>query len=151
MSSDITPEGLEKLKKELNYLVKVERKKVAKLLAKAISFGDLSENAAYSDAKEEQALLEKRIKELETIISKAKVVKTNKDSSKIQVGSTVFLDSETGKNKYIIVGPSEASPFENKISYKSPLGKVLLNKQKGDSVEIKTPTGKIKYKITKIE
>jgi transcription elongation factor GreA len=151
MANDITPEGLEKLKKELDYLVNIERKKIAKLLAKAISFGDLSENAAYSDAKEQQAFLEKRIKELETMIKEANVVKKDTNSCKVQVGSTVFLDSDKGEDKYIIVGASEASPFENKISYKSPLGQALLNKKEGDIIEIQTPKGKVKYTIKKIE
>ena len=117
MTEYLTKEGLENLKKELNHLISVERKEVAKQLEEAISYGDLSENAAYSEAKDHQSSMEQRILELEVMIKNAKVVKADKDCSKVQVGSTVFLSSGTSDNKYMIVGVSEANPFENKISY----------------------------------
>lgn len=151
MAEYLTPEGLENLKKELDRAVNVERKQVSKDLEEAISFGDLSENAAYTEAKEHQASLEQRILELEAMIKNAKVVKTDKDCSKVQVGSTVFLSSGTMDNKYMIVGASEANPFEGKISYASPLGKALLNQAKGAIVEVPTPQGRAKYKITRID
>lgn len=152
MAEYLTPEGLEKLKKELDHLVNVERKEVAKQLEEAISYGDLSENAAYSEAKDHQSDMEQRIRELEVMIQAAKVVKTDKDCSRVQVGSTVFLTSGKDENKYMIVGASEANPFENKISYVSPLGKALMNQSKGAVVEIKTPDGaKNHFKITRID
>jgi len=152
MADYLTPEGLEKLRKEHDHLVRVERKEVAKQLEEAISYGDLSENAAYSEAKDHQSDMEQRIRELEVMIQNAKVVKTDKDCSRVQVGSTVFLTSGKDENKYMIVGASEANPFESKISYASPLGKALLNQVKGAIVEIKTPEGtKSHYKITRID
>ncbi len=151
MTEYLTKEGLENLKKELNHLISVERKEVAKQLEEAISYGDLSENAAYSEAKDHQSSMEQRILELEVMIKNAKVVKADKDCSKVQVGSTVFLSSGTSDNKYMIVGVSEANPFESKISYASPLGKALLNQVKGSVIEVPTPEGKTKYKITRID
>ncbi|MDD4625146.1 MAG: transcription elongation factor GreA [Candidatus Paceibacterota bacterium] len=151
MTEYLTPEGLEKLRKELDHLINVERKEVAKDLEEAISYGDLSENAAYTEAKEHQASLEQRILELEAMIKNAKVVEMDKDCSKVQVGSTVFLSSGKMDNKYMIVGANEANPFENKISYASPLGKALMDQIKGATVEVPTPEGVAKYKITRIE
>ncbi|MFA5743156.1 MAG: transcription elongation factor GreA [Candidatus Paceibacterota bacterium] len=151
MTEYLTPEGLENLKKELNHLINVERREVSKKLEEAISYGDLSENAAYTEAKDHQASMEQRILELESMIKNAKVVKTDKDCSKVQVGSTVFLSSGAAENKYMIVGASEANPFESKISYVSPLGKALLNQVKGAVVEVPTPEGKARYKITRID
>lgn len=151
MKKYLTREGLEKLKKELEYLKTIKRKEIAKALEKAISFGDLTENAAYQEAKEAQAFLEGRILELEDIIEKAVIISNQKKKDIVQIGSIVTVKSDGEKEKFQIVGPEEAKPLEGKISYQSPLGKSLLNKKSGEEVEVITPQGKIKYKILKIE
>jgi len=151
MSQYLTPDGLEKLKKELDNLKNVKRKELAKRLEEAISFGDLSENAAYHEAKEYQGFLEGRISELESIIQSAVVVSGNRNKDQVQVGSIVEVKCDSVKQDFQIVGPEEASPFEGKISYESPIGKALLNRRSGETIEISTPQGKIQYKILKIK
>jgi transcription elongation factor GreA len=146
----LTPEGLEKIKKELDYLKNIKRKEIAKELRQAISFGDLAENASYQEAKEAQALLEERIAKLEDILRKTSVHKKEK-TGWVQIGSVVLLSSDSRKEKFEIVGANEGNPIEGKISYNSPLGKVLLDKPEGAFVEIDTPSGKVKYKIIKID
>jgi len=152
MKKYLTPEGLEKLKKELNYLKESKRKEIAERLKHTVSFGDLSENAAYQEAKEAQAFLEGRILELEEIIRSAKVSK-NKKNGQVEVGSQVLIRSNYDKQmlKFKIVGAPEANPLEGKISYESPLGKALFGKHKGAVIKVKTPEGKIQYQILEIE
>ena len=153
----ITPEGLEKLKKELDHLKKVKRKEIAERLKHTASMGDLTENAAYHEAKEAQGFLEGKILELEDLIKNAEVIKKEPKTDWIQVGSLVSLVPAEKKSffqkpdKFQIVGVAEANPIEGKISIESPLGKALLNKPKGAVVEVETPQGKVKYKIAKIE
>jgi len=149
MTKYLTPEGLEKLKKELEYLEKVKRKEISKIIRDAASQGDLTENAGYDAAKEEQGFVEGRIKKLKEIIAQAKLIK-KKENNKAQIGSFVYLNSNKGKQKFQIVGPEEADILNNKISFKSPLGKAILNKKEGDRVRINTPDGKKEYKIAKI-
>mgnify|MGYP001103852068 CR=1 FL=1 len=151
MKKYLTPEGLEKLKKELEYLKTVKRREIAERLKHTASFGDLTENAAYLETKEAQGFLEGRILELENLIKSAKVIKKNKRNDIIQIGSTVILSSGIKKEKFQIVGVAETDPSEGKISADSPLGKALLDRKKGEVFEIETPQGKIKYKILKIE
>lgn len=146
----LTKEGLEKLKQELEHLKKDERIKVAEELKEAISFGDLSENAAYDEAKENQAFLEGKIVELEKLINSAKIIEESGNKGWVQVGSFVTLDNGKGQEEYQIVGEEEANPIEKRISFKSPLGQLLIDKPKGAVVEIKTPKGVIKYKLLKI-
>jgi len=150
MTKYLTPDGLDQLKKELEQLKTTERKSLAKRLEEAISFGDLSENAAYSEAKDAQGFLERRIAEIEDIIQSAVVVSKNKKDS-VQVASTVETDSKFGKQKFQIVGQEESNPMEGKISYRSPIGKALMGHRKGDIFLVETPQGKVEYKITKIE
>ncbi|MFA5080697.1 MAG: transcription elongation factor GreA [Candidatus Paceibacterota bacterium] len=145
----ITQEGLDRLKKELEILKKDERIKVAEELKTAISFGDLSENAAYDDAKENQAQLEARILEVEKLIHNAKVIKHNKKGW-VEVGSMVTLTDGKSENTYQIVGEEEANPLENRLSFKSPLGMAMINKPEGAKIKIQTPKGAIEYKILKI-
>ena len=147
----ITIEGLKKLKKELNYLKTVKRKKIAELLREAISQGDLSENFAYQQAKEDQNFLEKRILELENTIKQAQIIKKEKKTDKIQVGSIVLVEFNKERGQFQIVGSEEADPEKNKISFESPLGKAFLDKTAGETTEVETPNGKISYKILKIE
>ena len=147
----LTQEGLDKLKKELEYLRKEGRIEVAEQLKEAISFGDLSENAAYDEAKENQANIEGKILELERLISSAKVIKDNENTGWVQIGSYVTIKDGGAEERYHVVGEDEANPMENRISFKSPLGQALMNKPKDAEVEIKTPKGSLKYKILKIE
>lgn len=152
MKKYITLEGLEKLKKELNYLKQVKRKEIAERLKQAIAFGDLSENFAYHETKEAQGFLEGRILELEGIIRSAKIIKKQKQTDKAQVGSTVLLiDFNNEKQKFQIVGLEEANILKGKISFESPLGQAILGKSEGDRIKIKAPEGEIQYKILKVE
>ena len=152
MEKYLTPEGLEKLKKELNYLKETKRKEIAERLEKSISFGDLAENAEYHETKEAQAFIEGRILELEDLIQNAIMVPAGKQKNHLaQIGSTILVLSGKEKEKFIIVGAEEASPLEGKISIDSPLGKALLNQHKGNVVDVSTPEGKLQYKILKIE
>jgi len=150
MAKYLTSEGLEKLKKELNYLKTVKRREIAGRLRHTASFGDLSENFAYQQAKEDQAFLEGRILELKEIICQAKIIE-KKENGKVQIGSMVLINSNGDKEKFQIVEPEEANPQEGKISYQSPLGEALLSKSVGAKIKMKTPEGKIQYKILKIE
>lgn len=145
----LTSKGLEKLKKELNHLKTVKRREIAERLRHAASFGDLSENAAYQEAKEAQGFLERKILELEKTIRSAKIIE-KKGTEQIQIGSIVSVVSSVGKEKFQIVGPEEANPQEGKISYQSPLGKALLGRSVGSTIKVETPAGKMQYKILKI-
>jgi len=146
MPKYFTLEGLEKLKKELDYLENVKRKEIAKALKIASQQGDLSENAAYEIAKEEQAFLEDRIKELRKIIAQAQIIKKKSDG-RVEIGSIVELESEEGKERFQIVSPEEADISKGKISFKSPLGEKLLGKKEGKELKV----GEIKYRILKVD
>ena len=146
----LTKEGLEKLKIEIERLKKEERIKVAKLLEEAISFGDLSENAAYDEAKEAQALLEGKIASLENTINNAIIIKES-DNGFVNIGSTVTVKWKDKEDTFSIVGEEESNPIEKRISFKSPLGKALLQKSKGSKVSVKTPSGEIEYLILEIK
>jgi len=150
MAQYITFEGLEKLKKKLNYLKTVKIKEIADLIKHTASFGDLKENAAYTDAKERQAFLQGKILELQDRINSAKVVE-NKQTGKVQVGSKVLISLDEKEEKIEIVGPDEIDPLNGKISYESPLGKAIFDKSVGDKMEKKIGDNIIKCKILKIE
>ncbi len=145
----ISQEGLDKLKKELEFLKKDERIRVAEELQTAISFGDLSENAAYDDAKENQAQLEARIMEIEKLIHNAKIIKHQKKGW-VEVGSAVLLTDGKTESAYQVVGEEEANPIEGKLSFKSPLGAALINQPEGAKVRVETPRGLMEYKIIRI-
>lgn len=147
----ISQKGLDKLKKELEYLKNVKRKEIAQGLKKAASYGDLSENAEYQEMKETQAFVEGRILELEKEIDSAVVAPKNKNKNSIQMGSVIRVSCNGDKQTFTIVGPGEAKPEKGEISTDSPLGSAFLNKKEGDVVEINTPRGKFQYKILKIE
>ncbi|MBI2624919.1 MAG: transcription elongation factor GreA [Candidatus Nealsonbacteria bacterium] len=153
MKKYLTKENLEKLKKDLQYLKEVKRKEMAERLEKSLSFGDLSENFEYQEAKEAQAFLEGQIAELEELINSAVIVeKGDRASGFVQIGSTILTSSGgLKKDRFIIVGAKEANPLEGKISVDSPLGKAFLDKPEGAVIETVTPIGKAKYKIVKIE
>ena len=147
--ADFTAEGLEKLKQELEYLKTTKRKEIAERLKQAIAFGDLSENAAYHEAKESQGFLEGRILELTKIIREAKIIQKSA-SGRVALGSKVLLEIDNEKQEFEIVGPNEANPIKGRISDNSPLGAELMGKKAGDGGELKTPSGKTKYKVLEI-
>jgi transcription elongation factor GreA len=149
MENYLTPEGLAKLKKELDYLENTQRKELADKLNYAISFGDLRENAAYHQAKEQQGFVEGRISELKTIINSARIVKPV-NADKVQIGSRVAVISCEIREEYQVVGPDEVDVFSGKISYLSPLGKVLLGQVKGCRVRFEAPGGVVEYEIVEI-
>ena len=146
----LTPDGVNELKTELTELIS-QRSEVADRIRTAREFGDLSENAEYSTARQEQERAENRISEIEHILQNLEVIKKPKGDSKVQLGSEVKLKSTDGKSKiYQVVGTVEADPSEGKISDESPIGQALLGKKVSDSVEIVTPVETISYKIVEI-
>lgn len=149
----MTQKGYEKLKGELDELKTTKRRQIAAQLAKARSMGDLSENAEYDAAKEAQAHLEKKIGELESKLSRARIIENeNIPSDKVYIGARVkMLDEDTAEeSEYILVSPPEADYMQNKLSIESPIGKALMGHAPGDIVEIRVPAGILKYKITAI-
>ena len=151
MSEYFSEEGLEKLKQELEELKTVKRHEIATRLEHAKSLGDLSENAEYQEAKEEQSLLESQIVEIEEVLRNAVIIKKDAHSSLVQVGSTVGVASEHGEETFTIVGSEEADPKAGKISNESPLGKTFLGHKIGEKVEVKTPGGIVHYSILAIK
>jgi transcription elongation factor GreA len=151
----ITQEGLERLQEELEHMTTVRRREIAARIKEAREFGDISENAEYDDAKNEQALLEQRIAQLEERVRRATVVDEKAVTSDVvSVGVRVHVkDQKSGDSrKFQIVGSAEADPLENKLSNESPIGSALMGHKKGDIVTIDVPRGpKKKLKITKIE
>jgi transcription elongation factor GreA len=151
----LTPDGLEKLKEELQYLSTDKRREVAERIKEAREFGDISENSEYDDAKNEQAMLEARIAQLQERLRMATVVDPSDLSSDVvQVGSVVHVkDESTGKSqKYTIVGSAEANPSQLKLSNESPVGRALLGHKRNDVVSVQVPRGPARQlKITKIE
>jgi transcription elongation factor GreA len=147
----LTPEGAKKLRAELKELTGPRREELSQRLRSAIQMGDLSENADYHKAKEDQAFLEGRIQEIEAVLRTAVIVeKTNSDV--VTVGSTVTVQEDNfSPETYYVVGAKEADPRKGKISNESPIGKALMDHKAGEVVEAETPGGKIKFKILKIE
>ncbi|MBU1119076.1 transcription elongation factor GreA [Patescibacteria group bacterium] len=147
-----TKEGLERVKEELDYLENVRRKQVAKRIKVALEQGDISENAEYSEAKEEQAFVEGKVLELRGIVKNAKVITKNKNNTGTAgLGSTIAIKDAGGEKKeYTIVGSGEADPLKGRLSNESPIGKAFVGKKKGDSVDVETPGGVQKYTITNV-
>jgi len=150
----LTSEGYEKLKQEIDHLRGEKRREVAERIRVAREFGDIAENAEYDDAKNEQAMLEHRIAQLEERLLSARVI-SKKEISKdtVSVGSKVRLrDMQANKSfEYHIVGSAEANPAENKLSNESPVGKAIMGHKKGDVVEVSAPRGALKFKILEIK
>ena len=150
----LTPEGYEKLKQEIEYLSTEKRREVADRIRTAREFGDIAENAEYDDAKNEQALLEHRLAQLEERLRNARVI-TKKEISKdsVSIGSRVKLRDVDKKEttEYHIVGSAEANPSENKLSNESPVGKAIIGRKKGETVEVAAPRGTLKFKIMDIQ
>lgn len=144
----LTKEGVNDLEKEHVSLI-AERRPVADAIKTAREFGDLSENAEYQSARQEQEKLEARISEIEHILQNVKIITKPKGDSKVQIGSTVTLKN-SGEKKFQVVGTVEADPLNGKISDESPIGQALLGKMVGDSVEIVTPNETATYKIVHI-
>ena len=151
----LTPEGLEKLQTELEELQTVKRREVAERIKEAREFGDISENSEYDDAKNEQAMLEAKIAQIEERLRSAQVIDAKDLSTDVvQVGSVVHVkDEKTGKSqKFTIVGSAEAKPAESRLSNESPVGRALLGHKRNETVSVQVPKGPArKLKITKIE
>jgi len=150
----LTPEGYQRLKKELEFLKRVKRKEVAERLREALSEGgELFENTEYEAAKMEQAFIEGRIQELEHLLATAKVIyPSSNKSGVVDLGSKVTIQEEGfPPETYTIVGPVEADPEKGYISYESPLGKALMGKKAGDEVVVHAPDGTFRVRILKVE
>lgn len=148
----VTPEGLQQIKDELANLVTVRREEIAEKLERAIKQGDLKENADYHDAKEEQGFVEGRIRQLEDMLRRAKLIEHSGPSNVVRVGSTVTV-SEEGTDEmetYTIVGAHEADPIKGRISNESPIGSALLGAKAGQTVSAMTPAGVINFVIHEI-
>lgn len=149
----LTAQGLKKLEDELELLKTVKRKEIAERIKQAIAFGDISENSEYDEAKNEQAQVEDRINRLETMLRKAIIIdEEDINTDVVSIGATVQVkDLEFDEVvEYMIVGSTEADPYELKISNESPVGKALLGSKVGDVVEVQIPDGITKYEILKI-
>jgi transcription elongation factor GreA len=150
----LTPEGYEKLKQEIDFLSGEKRREIADRIRVAREFGDISENAEYDDAKHEQALLEHRISMLTERLKHARVLDRKQvNSDVVSIGTRVRLeDVDAGETiEYDIVGSAEADPGGNKLSNESPVGKAILGRKKGETVEVTAPRGSLKFKILDIE
>ncbi len=151
----LTPQGLEELKARIEHLRGDRRREVAERIKEAREFGDISENSEYDDAKNEQAMLEKQISDLEEKLRSARVIdEKDVDTAVVSIGATVHLkDQKTEKStKFKIVGSAEANPAESRLSNESPVGRALLGRKRGDTVTVPVPRGPArKLKITKIE
>jgi transcription elongation factor GreA len=151
----LTPEGLEELKTRIQYLRGERRREVAERIKEAREFGDIAENSEYDDAKNEQAMLEKQISDLESKLASARVInEKDVDTDVVSVGATVHVkDQKTDKStKFKIVGSAEANPSENRLSNESPVGRALLGHRRGETVTVPVPRGPArKLKVTKIE
>lgn len=152
MKKDIlmTKEGLDKLNKELDGLINVRRPEIITRIKTAKELGDLSENAEYSSAKEDQAFVEGRIEEIEQILKHAKVVESAKAGT-VGIGSKVEVEIEGDKDTYEIVGATESDPEHGKISVDSPVGQALLGHKDKETVAVQTPDGAVSYKILTVK
>lgn len=145
----LTVEGKAALEEELDTLKNVTRKEVSEKIKEARSFGDLSENAEYDAAKDEQAEVEARINQIEYMLKYAVVIE-NEESDIVTVGKKVKLSIFGGEETYTIVGSTEADPYKNKLSHESPIGAACLNHSPGDVVKAATPGGEVEFKILEI-
>ena len=147
----VTTIGLEEMKSELENLIQVKRPEVIKALKEARALGDLSENAEYDAARQEQAQTEARIKELESLIENAVIIE-NVDTNEVSIGSKVTIEyvGDDDTEEYSIVGVKEADPFNNKISNESPIARAILGKKIGDIVSVDSPNGKYDVKVVAI-
>ena len=147
----LTKEGLEKLNEELKHLVNDKRKEVIERIREAAAHGDLSENADYAQAREEQSFIEGRVQEIEDIIKNAEIITTGNHGNLVTIGSTAHIKTNSGERKYTIVGSNEANPKEGKISNESSVGKGVLGRKVGEKFKVTTPAGEMDYEIVSIE
>lgn len=150
----LTKEGLERLKSELHHLKAVKRKEIAERIKEARKYGDISENSEYDEAKNEQAFMESRIKDLENVLRNAKIIEDdNLETTKVGLGTTVELkDIETQDiYTYTLVGSAEADPSDNKISNESPVGKAIMGREIGEVVSVEVPTANVKKAVAEAE
>lgn len=151
-TSFLTREGYKKLQEELDFLRASKRQEIANRLHEAMEGGELIENAEYEAAKNEQAFVEGRIKELEILLATARVIGENEKAETVQVGSKVTIQEEGGSPEtYTIVGAAEANPRSGRISNESPLGKALLNHKASDLVQVDAPVGAFSVVVLKVE
>jgi transcription elongation factor GreA len=146
----ISKDGLEKLRHELEELVSLRRPEIAQRIHDAKEHGDLTENAEYEDAKNEQAFVEGRIQLVEALIKNATLIDEHHSNDHVQIGSTVKVNGPDGNQTFTIVGSTEAKPTEGRISNESPVGRALLGRKKGENVTVQVPAGDIAYKIVAI-
>ncbi len=150
----LTPDGLKRLTEELEYLKTDKRREVAERIKHAREFGDISENSEYDDAKNEQAMVEQKIAQLEERLARAQLIKPE-DVPKgvVAIGMSVRLrDLDANETvEYFIVGSAEANPAERKLSNESPVGRAIIGRKKGETVEVATPRGSMKYKIMDVK
>ena len=146
----ISKDGLAKLRHELEEMVSLRRPEIAQRIHDAKEHGDLSENAEYEDAKNEQAFVEGRIQTLEVLIKNATIIDEHHTNDHVQIGSTVDVDGPDGTESFTIVGSTEARPTEGRISNESPVGRALLGRRTGDRVAVRVPDGDISYRIIAI-
>jgi transcription elongation factor GreA len=146
----ISRDGLDHLIKEHEELIAVRRPEIAQRIHDAKEHGDLSENAEYEDAKNEQAFVEGRIQTLEALIKNATLIDEKHTNDHVQIGSTVTVKGPDGSQKFTIVGSTEAKPTEGRISNESPVGRALLGHKKGEVIKVQVPAGDIAYTIVSI-
>jgi transcription elongation factor GreA len=146
----LTKEGLLKLNEELKTLINEKRKEIIERIREAVAHGDLSENADYAQAREEQSFVEGRIMEIEDMIKNAEIIVDSHQHSNVTIGSSIKIQVDGQEKIYKIVGSNEANPLEGKISNESVVGKALLGKKKGDVFTVTTPAGDKKYEIISI-
>lgn len=149
----LTPEGKQQIEEELDFLVNVRRPEIAEKIHSAKMDGDISENAGYDAAKEEQAMVEGRINYLQSLLRDAIIIENDGHSGTIDLGSVVTVqeEGEDVTETYVIVGAAEADPTAGKISNESPLGRALMGRKVGDMVAIKAPAGTIRFKVRSVE
>jgi transcription elongation factor GreA len=147
----LTEDGLKKLHEELKVLKDERRKEVIERIQEAVSHGDLSENADYAQAKEEQAFIEGRIQEIEEMLKNAQIIAHSGNQNIVSIGSTVAVKVAGREIKYTIVGANEANPASGRISNESLVGRALLGAKRGDKIPVETPAGKMEYEIVSIE
>ncbi len=146
----ISKDGLDRLRAELDEMVSVRRPEIAQRIHDAKEHGDLSENAEYEDAKNEQAFVEGRIQALEAMIKSASLIDEHTSTDHVQIGSTVTVKGDDGPETFMIVGSAEAKPADGRISNESPVGRALLGRKKGEKVVVKVPAGDFAYTIVEI-
>jgi|TARA_B100000959_G_C14812419_1_gene554374 transcription elongation factor GreA len=148
----LTDVGIQKLTDELTELTEKQRPELAKRLREAIKMGDLSENADYIAAKEDQAFIEGRILELQEMLRSSVLISDQTSKQEVAIGSTVIISEEPGiDEQYILVGPAEADPTAGMISHESPIGQAIIGKSVGDTVQVDTPGGTSTFKIIRLE